>query len=304
VVDIIYKLATWDEHNTHYIALSTAEFKAIESAKGNLLEVLFIEEKMDIAIENYLELESELLASGARRMIQRDFRYISAQTERNLFSRRVVNLLTTCKGYLDQTPHHINNIYGAESSIVAEFKRHTNDQYDSRIGYRVTQALRNYVQHRGVPLHSIMHENQTVESRGERRLAVATRLLIHITKLAEDEKFKKAVLDELRNQGNEHDLLPFVRDYVAGLSVIHTKLRDALKPNVVIWEGTINDTIYRYRQAFPDQAAQGGPIFALEAEKYGCRQTTQKPVKYLNRRTWPFHRLLRSFVTNEILQSK
>ena len=113
-----YKLTTWNDQTTHYVPLSAAEFQGVRVAKANLLEALFIEEQMDIVIENYLELENEILASSVRRMVPPDSSYLSAQSQRNLFSRRIVNLLTACKGYLDQTRHHISNIWQLRRSVV------------------------------------------------------------------------------------------------------------------------------------------------------------------------------------------
>src|SRR5215467_1784110 len=128
-----YKITTWEEQTTHYVVISAAEFQEIKIARANLLEALFIEEKMDIVIENYLEFETEILSSSARQMVQHDFSYFSAQSQRNLFSRRIMNFLSASRGYLDQTQHHISNIFGEDSPVAVRFQKSTSNQYDSRL---------------------------------------------------------------------------------------------------------------------------------------------------------------------------
>jgi len=260
-----YRLATWDEQDRNYIEISAAEFEELKSAKANVLETMFIEEKMDLVIENYLEWENELLYASARQMVQLDYSYLSAQSQRNLFSRRIMNVLTACRGYLDQVGHHLSNIYGEESSIAAVFKKATNEQYDRRLGYRVMEALRNYVQHRGSPLHVVVVDRNWVESEHGKRFRSYTGTRFKVSILAEDPKFKKSVLGELQAIGrDEIDLQGFVREYVGGLSIVHQAIRDELKADVTKWEAAICTAIERFRQKFPDVAS--GTMFALSTD--------------------------------------
>ena len=48
-------------------------------------------------------------------MIFHDDTYFSFSLERNLVNRRIVNLLSAGRMYLDQSRQHIENIYGADS---------------------------------------------------------------------------------------------------------------------------------------------------------------------------------------------
>jgi hypothetical protein len=220
---------------------------------------------MDIVIENYLELENEILNSSVRQMVQTDFSYLSGQAQRNLFSRRIINVLSACRGYLDQASHHINNIYGESSYVGTEFEKSTHEQYDSRLGYRLMEALRNYVQHRGSPLFAVSRKGGWSSDR--KKLRFSTKALMRVSDLAEDSKFKKPILDELKPLGKELDIQPFVREYVAGLSIVHQRLRESLRSDLTNWESLIHGTIEHYRQAFPEQVATGGNIFAMSAEE-------------------------------------
>jgi hypothetical protein len=45
----------------HFLFLTEEEFEAARKARGHLFEVLDIEEKLNIVLENYIEYEHELL---------------------------------------------------------------------------------------------------------------------------------------------------------------------------------------------------------------------------------------------------
>lgn len=295
-----YRLATWDEQDTHYIPLSAAECEEIKSAKSNLIEALFIEEKMNIVIESYLEWENEILAASARRMVQFDFSYLFTLSQRDLFSRRMMTLLTTCKGYLDHTSHHISNIYGKDSSTAAKINKSRSEQYGSRLGYRVMEELRKYVQHRGWPFHAISHGGKRIESDYGSTLRFSTGTILRVSELAKDSGFKKVVLTELEHKGNDLDLQLFVREYIAGLSVVHQTLRNELKPDVTNWDNLIYSAIERLHQTFPEQAL--GTIFALSAdEEVWLSRDYIEARRALEQKNMAVPHLPSHFVTNEIV---
>ena len=99
------------------VEIDETEYTRIKAARENLFEALFLEEKIDLVMENYFEYETELLSLASRLMIFNDDDYFSMSRERNLISRRIVNLLTAGRIYLDQSIQHINNIYGKDFSI-------------------------------------------------------------------------------------------------------------------------------------------------------------------------------------------
>ncbi len=51
------------------VPITDEEYEDISRTKARLLDALFIEQKFDLAIENYLELERDLLGSTARFML-------------------------------------------------------------------------------------------------------------------------------------------------------------------------------------------------------------------------------------------
>ena len=83
-----------------FIQIDEAEYMLIKNARNNLFEILFLEEKLDLVIENFYEYETELLSAASRMMVFHNADDQSMSRERNLVSRRIVNLLSAGRMYL------------------------------------------------------------------------------------------------------------------------------------------------------------------------------------------------------------
>lgn len=252
-----------------FVEITEQEYRAISLAKQYLFEALYLEEKFDLVMENYFEYETELLLSSTRFMVfgYQDYEWL--QNERNLLSRRIVNLLSACRLYLDQSTHHLHNIYGNDSTILEELEHEKSNQYDTRLGYRAMEALRNYVQHRGFPIHSITFASQVIDRELKTRNKVLYTLTPFISPadLAEDSKFKRAVLEELKAIGDKIDIKPLVRDYMECLGGVHNKIRKSLRDNVSDWETKINNVIELFKGTFGEQTSISGLAIVAESEK-------------------------------------
>jgi hypothetical protein len=145
------------------IEISNQDYENIKQARRILFEALYLEEKFDLLTENYIEYETDLLALSTRYMIFRDQNYSWFRREQNLISRRVINLLTACRMYLDQSEHHLHNIYNGDSPKLTDLEVEKSFQYDGHLGYRVMEALRNYVQHRGSPIQTIIFDARVID---------------------------------------------------------------------------------------------------------------------------------------------
>jgi hypothetical protein len=232
------------------IEIPKEQYQNIKSAREALFEVLYLEEKFDIVIENYLEYETELVSSSARWMLFRDQNYLWFQRERNLISRRIANLLSACKQYLDQCVHHINNIYGKDSTISFELETLKSSQYDTQLGYRAMEALRNYAQHRGFPVHSVTFNTRVVERDSNNKTLFALTPYIDLIILEKDKKFKKTILHELRKHGEKVDVKPLIRNYIEGIGAIHSHIRKTLSADIIQWDKEIKDVIDLYKNTW------------------------------------------------------
>jgi hypothetical protein len=221
------------------VTVSTEEAAAIEEAVRGVSGALSIEEKFNLLLENFAEFESELLQRALDRSLFRSYEWTSLVGELHHLNRRLVNFLATARLYLDQVPHNLSTLFGQDSPIGAQFVAVKHREYEARLGYRVMEALRNYMQHRSLPIHFISH-------RVARREFPAGKLVEHIVTAEirpedyrEDGKFKADVLKELEALGERVELPPLVREYVAGLASLHAELRTVLASYTSRWDGII-----------------------------------------------------------------
>ena len=139
------------------------------------------------------------------------------------------NVLSTARGYIDQLPQVANQVFGADDPRAKRSIEILKEQYDSHVGYRVLEAIRNHAQHSGFPIHSVSYSTHMI---GKFPELIDTKCLKPLTRpelLAENTKFKPPILQELKSMGREVDLNPLLRQYVAGISRAHYYVRSEAK---------------------------------------------------------------------------
>lgn len=301
-----YIISTRVADSPGYIEIDEAEYNLIKGARENLFEALYLEENLDLVIENYYEYETDLLSISSRMMIFGD-EYFSMGRERNLISRRIANLLSSGRMYIDQSSHHLNNMYEKASDIPRSVEIEKVLQYEQKLGYRVMEAIRNYAQHRDVPIQGIKLSFRLVESETGSQFLHRAIPLMNISTLADD-KFKQSILRELRDTSTKDliDVRPFVREYVEGIGTLHVKTRELIHPDLVTWEKTLDEAIAKYKNRFGDNASLIG-LSILKENDSGKREVT-KPIftdviknrQDLENKNSNFINLHRSFASNEV----
>lgn len=247
----MYGLTQWVLGGSLFLEIAEEEFTEAVEAKRCLVEALEVEEKFDLLLTNYQEFEHELLQIALEAALRFENNWSASVGTLMTVNRRLVNTLTACRLYLDQVGHNLSSIYGSNSTAQQQMISQCRAEYDARIGYRVMETLRNYVQHRGMPVHSLSLTGSWIEATRQVRKHIQQSVvpLTSTERLEEDSRMKPAILTELRSIGKEHDLKPLLRDYVAGLGAIHASLRRSLESDLARWDTTVETLIERYRVA-------------------------------------------------------
>lgn len=87
-------------------------------------------------IENYEEFEREIFALTLAYMVRNNLTWSSMSDAKLLLSRRIVNLLATCRLYVDQAKHSVSSSQLGDCTpeqAAALFS----EQYDKTVGYRI-----------------------------------------------------------------------------------------------------------------------------------------------------------------------
>jgi hypothetical protein len=120
-----------------------SEYIACGSAVDGLQHICDVEEKYENLIENYIDWEGAISQQTLRQMVSVEIGYNEVQALRKLASRKLANLLASARLYLDSLPKHAKQILPGNTAALAQIKEATNIQYESRLSYRLMEALRN-----------------------------------------------------------------------------------------------------------------------------------------------------------------
>ncbi len=212
------------------IPIDASRYAALSEAVGVQRAALEIEEKFDLVVANYEELERETLTLTLTHAVRNDFTWASMSSDRLLLGRRLVNLLTTCRLYVDQVVHSVGRSPTPIGCTRKQAEEVFKDQYDRNLAYRIMDALRNHVQHRSLAIAGITYGCKRVRAEATQPLVRFTlSLTLDLEALREDERFKKPTLEELENlPQKQQDLFLFVRQYVQSLGRAQERLRELL----------------------------------------------------------------------------
>lgn len=291
-----------------FIEIDENEYMQIKSAIKNLFEALFLEEKLDLVTSNFYEYETELLSIASRIMIYPSANYSSLNDDRITIGRRVANLTSSCRMYLDQCVHHIANLYGEESDLVTLVKNEKTNQYENYLGYRIMETFRNYIQHRGAPVHGVWISYKKIGTGKQSQLLHTVIPFIQPRAIEEDGGFKKNILEEMKAIAikGEIDIRPLIREYVEGVGKIQEKIREFMKSDVEKWENILESVIARSEKEFGDKNTKSILEIGIEldenrwAEHHTIFKDFIERRQILENKNRSFNNLTKCFVTNEV----
>ena len=227
------------------IGLSETEFNTLKAARIGLRQAHSVEEKFDIVMEDYVELETDLLCQTTRNVFFLAEQLGNSMTAfRFRLNRLLLHLLASGRMYLDQTCHDLSMLFGSSLEEVTHFHQARNHEYDTVFGYRVCEALRNFSQHQSLPIHQISYPL----SRQEDGICNHTiELSLNVKEMERAGTLKATIAKEIVALGQEYiPLKPLVRDYVSSLGNIHRKVRDLLTPAIKTWEADSRKSVERF----------------------------------------------------------
>lgn len=236
-----------------FVELSPEEAGRFKVAVQNLHELVAIEQKFDILLSNFVEHEQEM---ASRALVQA---YRASNTSEEIFddrlhiNRRVINILTAAKLYVDQIKQHVNALFPDDDGPIALLKGDLAAEREAHLSFRVVEELRHYAQHRGLPLQGLTHDSRWIDrDKAEQALEFNVRLMLNVNTLGGDRKFNKSVLAELQAIAPEIDVKPMIREYLGSLARVHLNLRTVLQGRLLSGNIVLDDAVERYRAAQPD----------------------------------------------------
>lgn len=239
------------------LPISEKLFQELAVARTVLTAAFALEESYDLLLRNYVEVEGELLTAAASNAIRDLNEYQDFFELRSTINRRVVNLLTATRLYLDQAPQRLADCAADPAKARSEFKLRTNEHYDTTFSYRFLETLRNHVQHCGLAVHSVTHGIKRV-SEG---LEISVQPYAEQRYLVADGVIKKKILDEMP----EKVLLTLaMREYLQCIGDLHMLVRSHIADHVSKARQLVGAQISRYVSE-NDGETTGLSAFRLDA---------------------------------------
>lgn len=245
-----------------FVDLAAESYEEIRLAQSNLNLTLGLEELYDILLENFSEFEEVLLRLAIREVIFREEHWSPMVSRLHMVNRRLANLLSSCRLYIDHAKHGISQIYGSDSDAFVALNKSFSCEYDAHLEYRVMESLRNVAQHRSLPVHELRHIAGR-EEEDPARLRSSVTPVLNVERLADEGDFKETVLKELRSGPKRLDLRPLVRQYIESLGRVQEELRAQMREDVRQWSRTLADAVALFAQSYGMQKSVG---IAIEAE--------------------------------------
>lgn len=236
------------------IEISKDDYVSAKKAHIALSNGLSIEEVYEILISNYIEFENEISWQATTQMVRANHEYEDFFYSRVKFNIRLVNLLTSARLYVDQLGSLVKKIVDEIDSIEKDVKKLFEDEYDAFNEYRFMEALRNYVQHKGVPVHLARYGRARDISDKDNFLVFSADIFSNRALLG-DRKFKRSVLNEIPEKV---DLKLATRMYLECLSRVHAGARKVTETKLQESKQIIEKYIKRYKDV------HSGSIVGLE----------------------------------------
>jgi hypothetical protein len=214
----------------HEVPITQEQYRQARQAFSQLNVLALLEERFDAVAGGFLEFEKAMLAEML------EFGYagfkdgLHQMSVRRKLNRLLMNALSAARGYIDHLPQSCDEVFGIDDGRTASCLNMLSESYDNFLGYRMFEALRNHSQHCGFPIHSVSYTNQSEGVPPYTRARLSLSPIVDIDKLAQNKKFKKSILEEMKHLGQRVDLKSHLREYIRGIARVHYYFRALAKP--------------------------------------------------------------------------
>ena len=250
------------------IKIDENNFELLKSSKKILDEAIALEEKFEILITNYLELEKEFINIAVSEMVRYTNEYREFFVITLMLNVRIINLLTSVRLYIDTLASHLSICSSSVADIKGQTKKLFEKEYDDNFEYRFMETFRNHVQHSGIPVHYTSVGSYCTDLDKDKGLKeYSLYYSARKEKLISSKSFKRSVLKEMPDEVN---LCNAIRKYIESISSIHEQARKMINCNIAEARRVFEEAITSYKSEYD------GSIIGLKAYKYKDNQVVDE----------------------------
>lgn len=233
------------------VELTQSEFEELKYAKNILTKFFNFTENYRVAVESYRAVEKAKHEAELNHMLYSDFGYKSLADTRVVLNAPIVGYLSSSRYFLDSTDKFLSKILSEQEANI--YKDLRGEIYDSTPQYAFIEALRNYVQHRELPIHNITYHKFIEDKKENQDREIITALSIATSReiLRKDKKFKQEAIKDMPDSIN---IISCIRHHLEGLWKLRKYIMDTYSYKSDTAREKVSESIDRYEQETSDEA--------------------------------------------------
>jgi len=141
-------------------------------------------------------------------------------------NQRILNILTSIKSYEEHIKYKVSKLWGNSSEQIKKYEEIDSSLYDEFFSYRFLKRLRNYVQHRDLPVKCVRYPIMSVGFE-PRQIAFTVTPVMYKKYLLEFDSWSE-VKKDIEDQDNEIDSNLIIEEAFRVFTTLHSKYRNYL----------------------------------------------------------------------------
>ncbi|MGH6950881.1 MAG: hypothetical protein ACREH4_08415, partial [Vitreimonas sp.] len=188
-------LGPWHLATQAAIPIEPHSRDVLAAADEGIIAMLGFEDRYAMVIDNLMDLERHLFNWSLLDMLRPMAGFADLFTHKRDANRLFGNLLSAARQYIDQTHHHLK-AYFAVTALTSQAA--LSEQYDAHLAFRIMEALRNYVQHEDLGVHTVSIGGSWLDADGKKVRRYTVSIGIDLEHLSNATKFKASTLAEMK----------------------------------------------------------------------------------------------------------
>src|SRR4030042_783798 len=205
---------------------------------------LEIEHKYALLVDNYKELEVDLLRYAIEHATHQRSKWEHFADERLVLDRRILNYLAATRAYTLQATSTLKHVYGRDSNAYNAFVELTKQKRETDTAFKLAEFIRDFVQHHRLPVDVEGVTYSVIRWKPPRQSACTIRPKIKKKELlANRDAAKKGINTLLAGMPEEIDLKPHIRAFMRSIAELHIQVRNATDDVVKTSEQHLREAI-------------------------------------------------------------
>ena len=200
---------------------------------------LLFEEQYQICKLNFMDYWQGLFS------ISENFRLNSSYDRKSMIlpsleiNQRIINILSSMRSYEDHTSEKLSALFGKDSEQYNKFKEIDGELYEAFFSYRFLKRLRNYVQHKDLPIKKVGYPLVSL-SFEPRQIAFTISPKMNKSALIKGKSWGK-VQTEIECMYENIDINPIMEEAFRVFTSLHNQFRKYLSPCYEMAKSVITD---------------------------------------------------------------